>query len=49
MARSTKGWLYAALKYSNDARVIRRGRIGRRIVRRVYGRVTGRAARRWLG
>jgi hypothetical protein len=38
--------LYRGLKYSNDVRAVRRGRIGRRVARRVYGKLAGRAARR---
>jgi len=35
-------FLYALLRWSNDLRAVRRGRIGRRLLRRAYGRVTGR-------
>ena len=38
--------LYALLRWSNDLRAIRRGRIGPRIGRRVYGKLTGRLAGR---
>jgi hypothetical protein len=34
--------LYALLRYSNDVRAIRRGRVGRRIACRIVGRATGR-------
>jgi len=33
--------LYALLRISNDVRAIRRGRVGRRIVRRGLGRLSG--------
>lgn len=36
---------YRALRASNDARAIRRGRVGRRIVRRATGRALGRLFR----
>lgn len=38
--------LYRGLRLSNDLRAIRRGTIGRRILRRLYGRLTGRLAGR---
>jgi hypothetical protein len=38
--------LYKILAVSNDMNAVRRGRIGRRVVRRVYGKATGRLARR---
>ncbi|HEU5418121.1 MAG TPA: hypothetical protein VFV41_10560 [Streptosporangiaceae bacterium] len=44
--RSTESQIYDALKIYNDARAIRRGRIGRRVARRVYGRASSRLARR---
>lgn len=47
--RSAKGWAYVALKLSNDANAVRRGRIGRRVARRAFGKLSGRAARRWFG
>jgi len=40
--------LYALLRYSNDARAIRRGRVPQRIARRIVGRATGRAMGRWI-
>lgn len=38
--------IYQALKYYNDYRAVRNGRVGRRILRRIYGKVTGRLAGR---
>lgn len=38
-------FLYALLRFSNDYRAVRRGRVGRRIGRRIYGKLTGRLAR----
>jgi hypothetical protein len=38
--------IYRMLRIFNDAKSVRRGRIGRRIGRRIYGRATGRLARR---
>lgn len=38
--------LYRLLRYRNDVRAVRRGRVGRRIARRTYGRLTGRLARK---
>jgi hypothetical protein len=43
---SWRGTLYALLRYSNDARAVKRGRVGRRIARRLYGKLTGRLAAR---
>ncbi|WP_162842314.1 hypothetical protein [Jeotgalicoccus halotolerans] len=40
-----KRFLYAILKYSNDAKAVKNGKVGKRIGRRVYGKVTGRIAR----
>jgi hypothetical protein len=37
---------YKALRLSNDARALRRGRMPQRLARRAYGRATGRFARR---
>jgi hypothetical protein len=34
--------LYALLRYSNDVRAVRRGRVPQRIARRIVGRATGR-------
>lgn len=34
---------YKTLALSNDMRAIRRGRVGKRIVRRILGRLSGRA------
>lgn len=34
--------LYTLLKLSNDARAVRRGRVGRRVGRRLAGKGTGR-------
>jgi hypothetical protein len=44
-----RNFLYKALRISNDVRAVRRGRIGRRVVRRAYGRLTGRLARKLFG
>lgn len=44
-----KSMLYALLRFSNDVNAVRKGRVGRRIIRRGVGRATGRAMRRWLG
>jgi len=44
-----KRWLYTGLKWSNDWNALRRGRLGRRILRRIYGKATGRLARRLFG
>lgn len=35
--------LYRGLRISNDVRAVRRGKVGKRIVRRVLGRLSGRA------
>lgn len=40
---------YRALKYYNDAKAVRNGKIGRRIARRAYGKATGRLARKIFG
>lgn len=45
----TKSLIYKMLKYSNDYRAIKKGRIGRRVGRRVYGKATGKWARRLFG
>ncbi len=37
---------YRALKYSNDANAIKRGKIPRRVARRAYGKLSGRVARK---
>lgn len=44
-----KRTLYRALAFSNDVNAVRKGKVGRRIVRRAYGRATGRLARRIFG
>jgi hypothetical protein len=41
-----KRTLHKLLALSNDVNAVRRGRVGRRVVRRVYGKATGRLARR---
>jgi hypothetical protein len=41
-----KRFLYKLLAFSNDYNAIKKGRVGRRILRRSYGRATGRIARR---
>lgn len=38
--------LRKGLRTRRDVRAIRRGRVGKRIVRRLYGKMTGRLARR---
>lgn len=38
--------IYQILKYWNDYKAVKNGRMGRRIGRRVYGKVTGRLARK---
>jgi hypothetical protein len=40
--------LYSLLRYSNDVRAVRRGRVPQRIARRIVGRATGRAMGRWI-
>ena len=41
--------VYQLLKFINDVRAIRNGRVGRRIGRRVYGKATGSVARKVFG
>lgn len=41
--------LYRALRYSNDVRAVRKGRVGRRVARRAAGRATGLLFRKLLG
>lgn len=41
-----RGLLYRALRLSNDIRAVKRGTIGKRIVRRAAGKASGRAIRR---
>jgi hypothetical protein len=43
---SLRSTAYATLRYANDARAVRRGKVAKRVARRVYGRATGRLARR---
>lgn len=43
---TARGFLYAALRAANDARAVRRGRVGKRLARRAYGKATGRLAGR---
>jgi hypothetical protein len=43
---SWKRSMYRVLRYSNDARAVRRGTVHRRVGRRAYGRATGRLARK---
>lgn len=38
----TRGLLYALARLLGDVQAVRRGRIGRRVVRRTAGRLTGR-------
>ncbi|MEY3020766.1 MAG: hypothetical protein RLZZ272_1750 [Actinomycetota bacterium] len=38
----TRGFLYAFARFLGDVQAVRRGRIGRRLLRRTAGRVTGR-------
>jgi hypothetical protein len=42
-------WMYCILKYTNDAKAVRKGRVGRRVARRAYGKATGRLARKLFG
>lgn len=44
-----KNLLYNLLKWSNDAKAVRQGRVTRRVGRRVYGKASGRLARRLFG
>lgn len=44
-----RGWLYRVAAWWGDAHAVRRGRVGRRVVRRVAGRGTGRLFRKVLG
>lgn len=43
---SFKRSLYKMLKYSNDAKAARSGRIGQRVNRRIYGKLSGKIARK---
>lgn len=45
-ATSLRAWLYRALRLSNDARAVRKRKVGRRVGRRIYGKATGQLARR---
>lgn len=46
---SVRDLLYRGLRFSNDVRAVRRGRIVERIGRRAYGKLTGRLARKLFG
>ena len=37
-----QGWIYQALKYSNDIKAVKKNKVGRRIGRRIAGKATGR-------
>ena len=41
--------LYGLARLLGDVQAVRRGRVGRRLVRRVAGKLAGRALRRFLG
>lgn len=40
---SLRGFLYALARFLGDVNAVRRGTVGKRIVRRAVGRLTGRA------
>lgn len=46
---SGRGWLYRIGRGWGDVDAVRKGRVGRRIVRRAAGKATGRLFGRWLG
>ena len=41
--------IYKALKYINDVKAVKKGKVGRRVGRRIYGKAAGRLARKWFG
>lgn len=44
MSKSKPSWrdlIYAFLRFANDARAVRKGRVGKRIARRALGRASG--------
>lgn len=43
-----RSFLYAFARFLGDANAVRKGKVGRRIVRRVARNITGRALRRLL-
>ncbi|BDG59644.1 hypothetical protein [Caldinitratiruptor microaerophilus] len=45
---SLRGFLYALARLLGDVNAVRRGTVGKRIVRRAVGRAVGRSLWRWL-
>ena len=46
MSKSTRSWLYWLAKLLGDVNAVKRGKVGKRIVRRTVGKGTGRIFRK---